>query len=421
MAYEAILTEVGADELGPILRGPPLYKLDSKGKLRIWYQERQEHKKRTVAGLRDGALTTSAWTECVGKQKRDDVQQAVFEINADYTHGLKREYFDSIAGAEGEKRFFKPQLAEKWAETTWDKWVARLKKLGWTPRTDVPYVDTGAYFQPKLDGFCCIAQKSGLTSREGQPIIAVPHIMETLTPLFEDDPEGVFHGELYNHALKEEFETLSSVLKKTKDISPEQFALAREMAQFHIYDYAAPHIRDQGFSRRSEALLDVLTKHIPYLGRLKHQEDAVLHYVETFPLKDEATLVELFAWASEEGYEGGIGRLDGPYNQGRCWWVIKIKIFDCAEFDVVEVIEGVGNYQGYAKAVRCWAPGADRSQGPTKDNTFKAGIKGKKGPWLAALLTAGHKVVTIRYFGLTNGGVPRMGVATKWHGEARTL
>jgi DNA ligase-1 len=418
VAYEAILTEVGADELGPILRGPPLYKLDSKGKLRIWYQERQEHKKRTVAGLQDGALTTSAWTECVGKQKRDDVQQAVFEINADYTHGLKREYFDSISGAEGEKRFFKPQLAEKWAETTWDKWVARLKKIGWTPRHEG---HTGAYFQPKLDGFCCIAQKSGLTSREGQPIIAVPHVMEALAPLFEADPDAVFHGELYNHALKEEFETLSSILKKTKDISEEQYALSREMAQFHIYDYAAPHVRDLPFGQRSEALLEVLKTHVLNFGRLNDPTAAVLHFVETIPVADETQLIELFGWASDEGFEGGIGRLDGPYHQGRCWWVIKIKLFDDAEFDVVEVIEGVGNYQGYAKAVRCWAPDADRTEEPNDDNTFKSGIKGKRDAKLAALLTAGHKVVTIRYFRLTNRGVPRMGVAIKWHGEARTL
>lgn len=418
MAYEAVMTECGSDEAGVILRGPPLFKRDSKGGLRVWYMERQEHKKRVVAGLYLGALTTSAWTECVGKQKRNDVEQAIFEINADYTHGLKREYFDSIDGADGEKRFFKPQLAEKWKDTTWTKWTDRLKKIGWTPRRDG---DTGAYFQPKLDGFCCIAQKSGLTSREGQPIIAVPHIMEALAPLFEADPDAVFHGELYNHALKDEFETLSSILKKQKNISEEQFALAREMAQFHIYDYAAPQVRELGFNERSEALLEVMARHLTYFGRLNQQTDAILHYVETLPVDSEETLVKLFYWAIEEGYEGGIGRLDGPYVQNRCWWVIKIKIFDDDEFDVVRIVEGIGNYQGYAKRVTCWAPGADRSEGPTKKNTFGAGIKGKRDEKLAALLHEDHKVVTIRYFGMTNGGVPRMGVAIKWHGDARTL
>jgi len=416
VAYEAVMTEVDSDEHGAILRGPPLYKLDSKGNLRIWYQERQDHKKRTVAGLKDGALTTSGWTECVGKQKRNDVEQAIFEINADYTHGLKREYFDSIAGAEGEKRFFKPQLAEKWKETTWEKWVGRLLKAKITP-----HVGVGAYFQPKLDGFCCIAQKSGLTSREGQPIVAVPHVMEALAPLFEADPDAVFHGELYNHALKDEFETLSSILKKQVNISEEQYALASEMAQFHIYDYAAPHVRDLPFGKRSEMLLAVMGEHIPFFGRLNDPGSATLHFVETLPVTDGEQLIELFGWAVDNGYEGGIGRLDGPYHQGRCWWVIKIKLFDDAEFDVVKIIEGVGNYQGYAKAVVCWKPGADRTGGPTKENTFKAGIKGKRDEKLAALLHEDHKVVTIRYFGLTNSGVPRMGVAIKWHGDARTL
>lgn len=409
-----ILTYGRGEEAGvPIEVGRRLYKYDSKGGLRVWYMEKAGSKHRTIHGLQDGALTESDWTQCVGKQKRSDEEQALFEITSAYKHGLKREYYETPELAAGVKRFFKPQLAEKWSETTWEKWIARLPKIGWAPRTDVPYQDTGAYFQPKLDGFCCIAQASGLTSREGQPIIAVPHIMEALQPLFDADPDAVFHGELYNHALKDDFESLQSILKKQKDISEEQFALARELAQFHIYDYAAPHVRNLGFSQRSEALLETLSEHLPALGRGK-ETDVTIHYVETVPVADEAQLVALFYAAVEDGYEGGIGRLDGPYVQNRCWWVIKIKIFEDDEFEVVDIQPGVGNYSRHAKRVICRLPDG---------RTFKAGIKGgKKDRYLIdAFREEGHKVVTIEFFGYTKAGIPRMGRSTKWHGAERTL
>lgn len=152
--------------------------------------------------------------------------------------------------------------------------------------------------------------------------------------------------------------------------------------------------------------------------------NGVLHLVETTPVRDEEHLLELTSQALVDGYEGGIGRLNLLYEKAkRSWSVIKIKTFMDDEFGVAQILEGIGNYAGYAKAVLCWKPGADQSEGPTKDNTFKASIKGKRDQWLADLLHAGHKLVTIRFFGYTHGGtgVPRMGVATKWHGDERVL
>jgi hypothetical protein len=74
--------------------------------------------------------------------------------------------------------------------------------------------------------------------------------------------------------------------------------------------------------------------------------------------------------------------------------VIKIKFRMSAEFAVDEVIEGKGNYAGYAKAVVSDADG----------RKFKAGIKGERDQWLADLLTAGHKIATVEFFSYTKGG-----------------
>lgn len=392
--------------------GRPLYKRDTKGKLRVWYMERLGAQFHTVAGLDGGALTTSAWTDAVGKQKRSDVEQAIFEINAAYAHGLKREYFETPAEADGPKRFFKPMRAEKYAEAggkklaAWEGVLQRLAKAGFTPAPDNP---TGVWAQPKLDGFRSITQASGLTTREGQSIVAVPHIGEVLSGFFAVNPDAVLDGELYNHGLATDFESLVSILKKKVDIAPEQFAFARDWVQLHVYDYAAPHVAHLPFSQRFAALK-------AEVGPIADASDGIIQIVETLPVTCEADVERLRNHYIDEDYEGEIVRLDlGGYENGRSWQSLKNKVFDDDEFEVVSILEGKGNYKGYAKKVLC----------RMKDGrTFEASIKGERGPKLAALLTETHKEVTIRFFGYTRGGtgVPRMGTTQVWHGpEGRTL
>ncbi len=388
-----------------IVTGRSLYKFDSKGGLRVWYMEQQGDKHRTVAGLDGGALTASEWTTCVGKQKRSDVEQATFEVNSGYTYQLKREYFETPEAAKGDARFFKPMLAEKYKDCKFDGAVARLTKAGYKPKFEG---DTGIRYQHKFDGFCCIAQASGLTSREGQPIVSVPHIMEALQPYFDKYPDGVLHGELYHHDLKDNFQQLQSILKKQKNITEEQYAFARKMAQYHMYDYPAPHARDLDFDGRFELLQADLADN-PSLGDM-------LHIAETVPVRDADHIDELMSNSLELGYEGGIGRSNlGEYVQKRSWQVMKIKEFDDGEFTVVDILPGKGNYAAYAKKAVL--------RNDLTDDLFEAGIKGGYSQFNKDLLgnPASQTVATVRYFGRYNTGIPRMGVVIVWHGDKRTL
>lgn len=394
-----------------LIRRPPLYKIDSAGKVRVWYMELDGCKHRVVAGIEGGNLVENAWTECkakgVGKARTTPEEQAAKEVAALYKKALDRDYYDSREAAHGPPRNFLPMLAEGWKDTTWDKWLGRIAAAGRTPCVS----HTGAYFQPKLDGFCCIATANGLQSREGLPILTADHVRRALKPFFELHPAAVLHGELYNHALKDEFERLGSLLKKQKDITDEHRAQVEAQVQFHIYDFPEHGFgddREWGFCNRSTALG-------VELARLVEASGGVLHLVETTPVRDEAHLLALTKAAIEAGYEGGIGRLDLPYEKAkRSWSVIKIKTRMDAEFAVEEIIEGTGNYAGYAKAARLRMPDG---------RTFKASIKGKRDQYLADLLTADHKVATVEFFSYTKAGsgVPRQGVVTKWHGEARVL
>jgi DNA ligase 1 len=408
--YELVVLDGGPETIEV---GRRLYKVDSNGNMRVWFVEREGHKHRVVAGVEDGSLVTNAWTECKskgkGKAQTTPEEQAIKEVEALYRKNLDRDYYETPEEARGPARNYLPMLAESYKDTTWEKWVARIAAEGFTP----PAGETGVYWQPKLDGFCCIGKEDGLQSREGLTIVTVPHVEEALRPFFERYP-GPVHGELYNHDYKEEFEKLSSILRKEK-VTDEERALVEEKVQLHLYDY--PGLEHLPFGLRSLEL----RRRLEETGVL---ESGVVHFVETVPVLDEAHLLKLTRTAINNGYEGGIGRLHLPYEKAkRSWSVTKIKYRMSAEFEVAAVEEGKGNYAGYAKRVLCWRPGTDRSAGITKANTFGAGIKGAKDSWLAGLLTAGHKIVTIEFFSYTMGGsgVPRQGVATKWHGDRRVL
>jgi len=340
-------------------------------------------------------LVTSAPTVCVGKQGRNDIEQAAFEVNAGYEYQLKREYFETPEEADGPARFFKPMLAEKWEDLGWDGAVAKVAKLR---KSTFSLLGPGIYSQPKLDGFCCIAQASGLTSREGQPIVSVPHIEAALAPFFHEFPDAVLHGELYNHDLNEDFEELSSILKKSKPGAGD-LVVSAQLAQFHVYDY--PSEGEIAFGERSKLLEIDLA---PWVG-------GCIRLVDTTLVLDPDHLDTKHFQHLEDGYEGQIVRLDLAYEQKRSWSVLKRKIFESHEYAVEEIMEGKGNYAGVAKRVTCRLPDG---------RSFGAGIRGKK-PFLKSLLSEDHKVVTIRHFGFTGDGIPRMGVATNWHGSERTL
>lgn len=402
---------------GEVMRHRTLYKIDAKGKLRVWFMDRQGEKHRVVAGFDGGSLVENAWTVCKskgkGKAQTTPQEQAMKEIEALYKKALDRDYYETPEAAAGPPRNYLPMLAESWKDTTWDKWTTRLKKAKAAPLPGT----TGVYFQPKLDGYCCISYDRKMQSREGLPILTAPHIVAALETFYAMFPGRPIHGELYNHDLKEEFEALGSLLKKQKDITQDHIDEVVAKVQFHVYDYPGAG-EDLPFGERIAALRRDLAAAGVDL------DSGVIQIVETTAVEDEEHLTTLCGRALEDGYEGGIGRLHLAYEKAkRSWSVIKIKIFDDDEFEVVRVEEGEGNYAGYAKAVVCWLPGADRSEGPTKANTFKAGIKGQKNQRLRDLLTEDNRIVTIRYFGYTYGGTgkPRFGVAIKWHGLARVL
>lgn len=355
-----------------------IYKRDSKGKLRVWFMEQDGSRYRTTAGLEGGSLVTSEWTQAeptnVGRSnERDGVAQATFEIEAAYEKKLTREYHRTVEATDGGAHFFKPMLAHKFEK-----------------------FERG-FAQPKLDGVRCIARADGMFSREGKPLPGAMFIHEILKPRFEENPDLILDGELYNHELRDDFNEVIRLVKKASgDVA--HVERVKMTVQYHVYDMPS---HPGTFDERSDKVNDLVTA----IGSPSIVD------VPTWVVTTAEEYDQLHGEWLEAGYEGSMHRLDKPYEQKRSKTLLKRKEFQDDEFEVVRIEEGQGNWSGMAKRVVC----------RLKDGReFGAGIKGSM-TRAKELLGEDHKVVTIQFFALTPDGVPRFPVATKFHGAARTL
>lgn len=365
-----------------IVKHPFLYKRGVKGEVRVWYMElgynspNERAGSRVISGILDGKETFSGWSiaqpKNVGKSNETtSYEQAIAEIAAEYKKKSDRGYFENIQNID-KVTFVKPMLAKDWAN-----------------RKDKVDLSAGTVFtQPKLDGIRCIARADGLWTRTGKPITSVPHIREALQPLFIQNPDMVFDGELYNHALRDDFNKITSIVRK---VSPnaEELAKAQELIQYHIYDVVD---KERAFSKRVWSLTEMLQPDIgPYL-----------FLVPTKKVVDTDTLDALYGRWLEEGYEGQIIRLDTVYENKRSNSLMKRKEFITDEFDVVGMHEGDGNWSEAVKRFTLALPSGVE---------FGAGVRGEYES-LAKLLQDGKspKWATVRYFGLTPDGIPRFAV-----------
>jgi DNA ligase-1 len=362
-----------------------LYKLDTKGKLREWRCEIDGASFRTVSGLADGKQVTSEWKETfaknVGRANATTAEeQAVAEVDALYTKRLDGEYHRDIADVN-QARFFKPMLAAKWED--------RLNK-----------VEYPVYVQPKLDGVRCIANRDGLWSRTGKQIVSCPHIEIALEPLFEADPDLVLDGELYNHKLRDDFNQIISLVRKTKP-TDEDLIDSHDMVEFHVYDL--PSCEDIYSVRRTE------------LEQVLRYEDSCLVFVQTDFATSQEDVDGLFGQYVELGYEGGIIREDRVYEQKRSNGLLKRKDFEDSEFEIISIEEGKGNWAGYAKRVIFrLEDGRECGSGLAANQDTARELLANRDSYVGGQ-------VTVQYFTRTPDGVPRFPVAKALYANGRDV
>ena len=361
-----------------------LYKLDTKGKPRVWWIEYDDEKYRTHSGILDGKIVTSGWIyseeKNIGKANHTKVYEQVnLEIGAEYEKKMYQgKYHTSLEEAASGAKFVEAMLAHKFS----------LAK-----NTQYPYIS-----QPKLDGVRCLVSKYHMQTRNGKDFVSCPHILEELTSFFKKFPDAVLDGELYNHDLKHDFEKIVSLVRKTKP-TPEDIADTKKYVQYHVYDIITPE--PMSYTNR----YNIISGYISGMQSIK------LVHADLVNNKDEVNT--LMAEYLEKGYEGQMIRIDDiPYEHKRSNSLLKNKEFDDGEFKIINIVEGVGNWAGMAKSVEILLEdGSTQSSGMRGSFDFAKEIIENREKLF-------DTTVTVRYQGKTSDGKLRFPVVTHfWKGE----
>ena len=352
-----------------------LYSRTSTGAIQTWNMEQDGKGYRTNSGQLEGKIVTSDWTICKGKNigranETSPEDQASKEVAAKYKKKKEKGYFDNIDDVDNKP--FTPMLAHKFKD--------HGKKIDWSK---------GVYVSGKMDGLRCVVNKNGAFSRTGKEFKSFPHIRLELQPLFDDSPNLILDGEIYNHEYKDNFDKIISLARKMKPTA-EDIAESAEKLQFWGFDI--PSCKES-FDDRYRILCGTL------------QGFKSIRLCPHYFIDKKEKLEEYLAKFLEQGYEGlMINTVDGLYEQKRSYGLLKHKLFLDEEFEILDILEGEGNRSGmFGKAV-CRAKNGE---------SFEANARGNFELYQEVLKNKDYyigKLATVRYQNLTPNGKPRFGV-----------
>jgi DNA ligase-1 len=331
-----------------------LYKRDSKGKIREWFITVKDDTFTTHHGLKGGKVISKT-TICNGKNKgranaTTDIGQAKLEAAAKYTKRLEREgYSDDINNLEYASHI-QPMLARDY--------VTKGYQLNW---------GNAVYGSPKLDGVRAIwVHGKGFQSRKGT-FYKVPHLEKLLA-----HNQRKLDGELYIHG--KPLNEIVAACRKPNHNTPK--------LEFRIFDVVDSGGYIQRFKQHvlttTKAIDNILVQPVPYI-ELKEPELDYWH--------------DRFV---DQGYEGLMLRVDGPYKEGqRSVDLFKYKKFQEAEYKILGVKpdkDGNGVLQCDGFDVRMKGPDKDRRHQIDNPRQYIG------------------RQVTVRYFTLTPYGKPQFPV-----------
>jgi DNA ligase-1 len=359
---------------------PTLYSRTSTGGVQEWTIEVSDTAYRTHHGKVGGKIVTTEWTTTeatnVGRANERDVSaQALFEAQALWKKKVESGCFENVADID-RSLYTEPMLAKKWEDRK--------------DRVSYPL-----YSQPKLDGMRAVISAKGATTRNGKAWVTIPHILEELAPLFKAHPDLVLDGELYTHEYKDDFNKISSLIKKTKPTIADLQECARSV-QFWWYDIVDT---TKKFSDRHSQIL--------YYANAFALNPNMVVTVPTALVYDDPSLDDIYGEYLDSGYEGQMIRVDAPYECKRSDSLLKRKEFQDGEYRIVEICEGNGNKSGMAGYAVL-----QREDG----KTFRSNIKGTHS-FLKELLKDAESLRgsygTCTYFNLTPDGIPRFPYLTR--------
>jgi DNA ligase-1 len=213
----------------------------------------------------------------------------------------------------------------------------RYKPMLAYPVSDKPinYNDK-VFMQPKLDGVRCLIQydKGKVTaySRTGKEWKNILHITSSLEKWFKSNQTTVLDGELYNHDLRDDFETIISLVRRQ---TPDDIDMieSRDLVQFHCYDIIHPD--KFKFEDRTRFVKWCVGQSSPYV-----------HVVSTIRIPTEVQAKDYHQDNLNQGYEGSILRTNDEYQCKRSHSLRKFKDFSDAEATIIGYLDGKGKRTG---------------------------------------------------------------------------
>lgn len=364
---------------------PTLYARGNNGKVLDWTIEVQGNKFRVTAGAQDAKHVTSEWTAVQGKNigranETTPEEQAFSEAESKWTKKVEQNgYFESVKDIDNELTFVEPMLAKEYDD--------RLKKN----KVKFPVM-----VDRKYNGMRQVTNAAGPKSRKGKPVLSAPHIPERLAPVFDENPDLVLDGELYNHEYRYKLNEIMKLVRKTKseEMTPELLKASADKVDYYVYDgygftIDGKEITEQTPCSQRRAALAKL---------LKGVKDIVVVPFEW--AKNDAEVMALYKKYVDDGYEGAIIRHDAEYEHKRSYNLLKLKPEKDAEAVILDITDATGNWKGAAYTVTLKMP-----NGKTFDGVFTGPyelreeiLKNKK-DWIG-------KEVTYTYMDFTGLGTP---------------
>ena len=248
-----------------------------------------------------------------------------------------------------------------------------------------------AYMQPKLDGIRCVAswepdsQRVRLYSRLQKEFSGFQHVVRELQALCTGRRSPLFlDGELYSADIT--FQQIVSIVKKADH--PD-----KSLLQYHIFDCYEPTSAELDYEDRKktvdcfqgETCVSVPTLLVPTAGEVGQIHQQFI----------------------QEGHEGSILRnVKGCYQlKARSKNLQKLKDFMDSEYTIVGVKEATGEDRGTAVMICETAKGQQFSARPEGSRTHRRQLLQD-----APKLINSKAQATIRYYELTDDGIPRFPV-----------
>ena len=198
------------------------------------------------------------------------------------------------------------------------------------------------FIQPKLDGVRCVIQAELIKiihedyvvlvtaySRTGKEWKNIDHILEQLRPFFDKYPDVILDGELYNHDLRDNFEKIISLVRKTKPTDEDRLEASKK-TQFHCYDIIDETMtfEERNNFIKQNVSLNYCVKHV-YTAKIEESQANIQHQCNL-----------------DEGYEGSIVRTNDTYHCNRSHNLRKFKDFHDTEAKLTSWVEGKGKRVG---------------------------------------------------------------------------